>query len=301
MIEIRITDPTNESPDTLRAVADFLVSFADAQGNLPARSAHLERAAAGVRAAVAAIAPADNPAAGVNLAEVFGHGSTALNADAAKLEALAGPGAAGINLAEVFGGNVQAAALQVASAAAVASVPVPNTNHVPLDLDADGLPWDARIHSNGRAKIQAGTWKEKRGVDDATKAQVIAELRGVLGTPSPVAQPVPLPPVPAVPTPPALVIDLPGSAVPNVPVPPAPTPSNVSPPASVGATPPAVPSAAGMTFPQFCVKVTTAINAGQLTKETLDAVLVAHGLSSLPTLAPFPHLVGPVAAALGFA
>jgi hypothetical protein len=44
--------------------------------------------------------------------------------------------------------------------------------------DADGLPWDERIHSSNK-KIKAdGRWTTRRNVDPATHAAVLAELRG---------------------------------------------------------------------------------------------------------------------------
>lgn len=45
-------------------------------------------------------------------------------------------------------------------------------------LDADGLPWDERIHSGNRQQTGDGKWRKRRGVDDATMAAVTAELRG---------------------------------------------------------------------------------------------------------------------------
>lgn len=44
------------------------------------------------------------------------------------------------------------------------------------DVDKDGVPWDARIHSAGKTKVKAGTWKLKKGVDKALVEQVTAEL-----------------------------------------------------------------------------------------------------------------------------
>jgi len=46
------------------------------------------------------------------------------------------------------------------------------------ELDASGVPWDPRIHSKGKTKNKgSGLWREKRGVDDATKNAVLTELR----------------------------------------------------------------------------------------------------------------------------
>lgn len=45
-------------------------------------------------------------------------------------------------------------------------------------VDADGLPWDARIHSSNKKKTAKGVWVARRNVDDATYEKVVAELRG---------------------------------------------------------------------------------------------------------------------------
>lgn len=76
-------------------------------------------------------------------------------------------------------------------------------------LDKDGLPWDARIHSDAAEKLSAkGVWKRKRNVSDELVAEVEAELRAGLAvgeqtppTPAPVAEVAPTPPAP--PAPPA--------------------------------------------------------------------------------------------------
>jgi hypothetical protein len=46
----------------------------------------------------------------------------------------------------------------------------------PPDADANGLPWDERIHSGTKALNADGTWRTKRGVDKAFVAEVEAEL-----------------------------------------------------------------------------------------------------------------------------
>lgn len=50
-------------------------------------------------------------------------------------------------------------------------------------LDADGLPWDARVHSSAvEPKTKDGKWKRKRGVPDDLVRAVEAELRGAAVT-----------------------------------------------------------------------------------------------------------------------
>ena len=64
------------------------------------------------------------------------------------------------------------------------------------ELDGRGYPWDARIHSSGKALLAKAPhgWKLARGVDPALVAQVEAELRGKgFGVPKPPAAAVPPP------------------------------------------------------------------------------------------------------------
>lgn len=58
-------------------------------------------------------------------------------------------------------------------------------------LDAQGLPWDQRIHASTKAKNADGTWRQKRGVDAALVEQVTASLRSLVAIP---AVPAPVPP-----------------------------------------------------------------------------------------------------------
>lgn len=70
-----------------------------------------------------------------------------------------------------------------------------------VELDAQGLPWDARIHAGTQAKNKDGTWRNKRGVDPELLESVTAELKRVQSMP--IGQPAPPPPPPAPPAPPA--------------------------------------------------------------------------------------------------
>lgn len=60
----------------------------------------------------------------------------------------------------------------------------------PGELDADGLPWDARIHSTSRKKtVKDNKWKKLRGVDPALVVTVEAKLRGQAPTPTQIEAP----------------------------------------------------------------------------------------------------------------
>ena len=52
-----------------------------------------------------------------------------------------------------------------------------------LEIDVDGVPWDARIHSDAAERqTQAGRWKKKRGVDADEYAAITHELQLLAST-----------------------------------------------------------------------------------------------------------------------
>lgn len=84
------------------------------------------------------------------------------------------------------GGRVACDECSAAAARAVASstvlrAPIPAS----AELDSDGLPWDKRIHSSSRNKLQDGTWRKLKGVDKDLVVAVEAELRAVQALPVP--------------------------------------------------------------------------------------------------------------------
>ena len=103
-------------------------------------------------------------------------------------------------------------------------------------VDADGLPWDERIHAPSKVQNKDGTWRKKKKLEDAFVAGVEAELRSVQRVP--VA-------MPAAPTPPPMpqVDQQPAPAAPGAPaMPAAPTPPPETAPA---------PAAEGIDFHTF--------------------------------------------------
>lgn len=65
-----------------------------------------------------------------------------------------------------------AATAPVATSSPAASAPTP------LKFDISGLPWDVRIHAANQATVADGTWRKKKGLNDAAFiATVTAELR----------------------------------------------------------------------------------------------------------------------------
>lgn len=155
----------------------------------------------------------------------------------------------------VFGGTLPGEAPPVVPAAPVAVVPVvpsaptvtagavppvPAGAPVSGEVDKQGFPWDARIHSETKKVNADGTWRMRRNLDEGVRAAVVAELKAAVAArggaadaatfqpPAVVTSGVPVPPAPApVPVAPVAAV--------AVPVPPAPTDGGV-PPAPVTAT-----------------------------------------------------------------
>ena len=159
-----------------------------------------------------------------------------------------------------------------------------------IDVDKAGLPWDGRIHASTRAKNADGTWRMRRGIEEALVTAVTGELRQTM---APVAVAVPQPPVPAVtgvPKPPFVP-----SVVPSVPQASI-TPETALAGAVLTASPSDVPA---LTFPKLMQLITTAFTSKALSQEQIKAAIEAAGLPSLPMLASRPDLVQGVADSLG--
>lgn len=88
-------------------------------------------------------------------------------------------------------------------------------------LDAEGLPWDARIHSSSKAKTAKGVWKARKNVDKDVKTSVEAELRAKTKAESlPVgATPVYAAPMPVYEQPAPMQVSMPEAPVYAAPVP----------------------------------------------------------------------------------
>jgi len=132
-----------------------------------------------------------------------------------------------------------------------------------VELDAEGLPWDQRIHSSGQtqyatssAKNKKDTWKLKKGVSPVLVGQVKTELRGVYPDPSGVTETLP---------------DAPPAAA-------------------------AIPEAGAIT--QWG-QLMTAITEAGITPEQTHAACIAMGLSDVNALFSNPQAVPAVAQSLG--
>lgn len=136
-----------------------------------------------------------------------------------------------------------------------------------VELDSDGLPWDARIHAGSKTRLKKSQqWKPKRGVDPDLKAEVEAELRAAMSAGGSAEKP----------------------AAPAAPA----EPAKPAPPAAPAA--PAEPQGAITTFPALMSRITSA----GITQERASAAAKNQGLPSLPLLATRPDLIPAVAAEL---
>ena len=208
-----------------------------------------------------------------------------------------------------------------AFAAPVVAPPVANVAPVPpapqapgIEVDAQGFPWDQRIHSGSRGKNTDGSWRQKRNLDPNLLAQVESELRATMGLPGP-AQTVDM----ELTTTTEVVASTPEQAFIDAVIPPPPfVPSAVVPAAPVAIAPPLPSTPAGavttaspssqsgtgvavVTFPALMQKITQAFTAKTLDQATIQAACQQVGLPSLPMLASRPDLVGQVATILGIA
>jgi hypothetical protein len=151
------------------------------------------------------------------------------------------------------------------------------------ELDADGLPWDDRIHAGSQTKLaKTGQWKKKRGVEDELVRQVEAELRLLMAVPSP-----------ATPAPSVFAESDAAAAftVPKPSVPPATAPEFAPP-----ATPSAVTPASEI---RTMAELTKAIIAAGLDMQTdVLPVLQLNGVQSLPLLGARSDLIPTIAAQL---
>ena len=189
-----------------------------------------------------------------------------------------------------------------------------------VEVDANGTPWDARIHARTKSQAANGAWRKKRGVPDEVIAAVEAEIMAPTITidggqtwstlapaPAPVAEVAPVTPAPAPVAEVASVAPAPAPVAEVAPVAPAPAPvAEVAPvapaPAPVAEVAPVAPAPA----PVDTVAITTMaqlverIKAEKLDPATVVAACQTVGVVSLPTLGAQPGLIPQVAAALGF-
>ncbi len=168
--------------------------------------------------------------------------------------------------------------------------PPPVSSGAAVALDAEGLPWDARIHSSSRGRTAKDCWARRRNTPYETWEAVRAELRQVMAAPAAV----PVAPVETyvVEQP---VIDAATAFAPPVATVPVAVPVPPTPPAPV-ATAPAMPDVTGVT--DLLVRITGAQAAGTVSVDQVQAAVTLCGLTSLRDLMNRPDLVPTVSAAV---
>ena len=166
----------------------------------------------------------------------------------------------------------------VQEATAEEQAPPPASTAITVKLDKEGLPWDARIHSENRGVNKTGEWRLRRNVDKELVEKVKAELRAAMSAT------IPLTAAPAAPAAPAPVTPSQPAPVTAPPTPVAPAPAAPAAPA----TPPppsAAPGAAALDFPAFIRMMLKAGFNGDTMKPHLPA-----GIEAVPLLASRPDL-----------
>lgn len=181
---------------------------------------------------------------------------------------------------EVLSPHVQVVEPATPAANPFAVAPTPAS----AELDAQGFPWDKRIHSSSRAKVANGNWRYARNLEGSVILAVEAELRAVQNAPSAVisidgggaqdmSSVAPTPVVVAAPAPSVPLPPMP--TVPVVPVPPAP-------PAPTGDV---------TTFAQLMQRITPHIVSTKLSQAHIQATCASLGLPHLAALGARPDLI----------
>lgn len=165
-----------------------------------------------------------------------------------------------------------------------------------VERDANGMPWDGRIHASTKAKVADGTWRYKRGVDDTVIKPIEAELRAAAAAPAPVGSAFAPHPflAPEATQPPVAAAVAP---VPPPPAPAAPPPVVAPPPVAPVAVP--VAGTTGITsYETLMAALPNKIVSGELTATQLQQACEMFGVPSIAALQGRPDLVQSVAAAL---
>lgn len=159
-------------------------------------------------------------------------------------------GAAQVDVEAAFGGPTASSAAPPAPGA----LPAPSPSGV--TVDADGLPWDARIHSGNKETTAEGKWRKRRGVHEETMRLVTEELRATMSAVAPTVTP---PPAPAPPPPPPLE--------------------------------PVAAKSPGELFGELMKVVAPAKNSGKLTDADIADTLAPYNIASMGLLMNRPDLI----------
>lgn len=177
-----------------------------------------------------------------------------------------------------FAASVSAPPVAMPVSAGTIAAP-PTVNPAPaVEVDANGLPWDARIHAESKNKVVDGTWRKKRQLDPVLLATVEAELKQLMSA-----------------TRPHMALILPGVPVGSggggtLPV------SSVSTMLATGATASGANADARQQFVGLIGRASAALQAGKVTQVEITECCAQVGVPALPLLANRLDLVSIVAA-----
>lgn len=169
-----------------------------------------------------------------------------------------------VQLHAVSGARSTADAVPSTSVPEVPAVSSPAPMQGSVDYDAEGIPWDERIHSGNKTKVQAGTWTRRRNIPDEYFYSIRDELKASHqngAMPQFGASSAPEPPAP-----------------PTAPAPPAPPQPDARAP---------MPAAYVNPFVALAQRVTAGIKAGTYTQDTLVTLIVSLNNPSVTKLADF--------------
>jgi hypothetical protein len=176
-----------------------------------------------------------------------------------------------------------------------------------VELDSDGVPWDARIHAGSKLKLaKTQQWKKKKGLDKTVWQQVTDELKAAMAAPAPPPAATTAAPPPAATT----AAPPPPAAAPAPPAPPAPVVDNTPVIYDVNGDHftreqligagwtdeqvdglPVAESYEPLVFPVLLQHINTAVTSGNLTDARVQEVVNGAGVGSISLLAARPDLV----------
>jgi hypothetical protein len=183
----------------------------------------------------------------------------------------------------------------------------PVKNHVGIDVDIRGLPWDERIHSSNHQCSKTGMWVKRRGLnDDVMTKRIEDELRQAMaaGQPNTVAAQQAQNPAAVFGAGLSPGAAIPGSAAASFGMPVAPTAAaaafggNFAMPPAPAPAPAPVAQPGPTTMEELIPRMTAGIQAGLLPKDIEQQVLAGVGLQSMFQLLQRVDLVSPVWAGL---
>lgn len=159
--------------------------------------------------------------------------------------------------------------LAPATVAPTAATPAPASG----ERDAEGMPWDERIHSSTKAKTEKGLWRIKRGINDP---QLIARVKAELLAVQPSATPQPTIPAPVFQAPQPAPVLAPQQSFQPAPVMPQPTQQQAASPTD---------------FNSLMTLVGPMIAQQKIAPDALNAAVMSFGLANLAALAQNPAYV----------